>query len=218
MYWSSLYSSFLYWKNLSWTQNIDQFDISIVWFNSYSFSDIIISNMPDSFDKNSINISKYELSWHWEWLSNWLIRDKTLTIDGFIIWENEEELENKIRRIKANLLVWEGKLYLKRKSWILLTSALVSKLDIPREPWSINTTSVSIVFKILDPFFYSLKMNEIWYFNIHSNLSATLVYVNWTRVTKPSVFISFIEAQYVTQVKLSINDKVIVINQRVNTW
>ena len=218
MYWKGLYSTFLYWNSAQWKSAESQFDVELIWFNSYSFSDIVISNIPDSYDKNSLDVQTYERATHWKGLSNWLIKDKTLTIEGFIVWENEEELEKKIWRIKANLLVWEGKLYLKRKSWILQTLAVVSKLDIPRESWTINTAKITIVFKILDPFFYSLKMNEIGYFDIHSNLSATLVYSNWTHEAKPSVFIAFKEAQYVTQVTLTINDKVLVINQRVNAW
>ena len=181
-------------------------------------SDIIISNIPDTYDKNTIDIQTYEHSSHGLGLSNWLIRDKTITINWRILAENENELEKKIKRIKANLLTWNWTLYLKKSDWILQTKASVTKLEIPRESWTINSVNITIIFKILDPFFYSTKMNEIWYFNINKNLTTTLLYNEWTHNAKPSVFISFKEAQYTNQILLSINWKRLLINQRIKAW
>ena len=218
MYWSGLYSHFLY-SNVCLSKPSDnQFDIELIWFNTYTFSDIIISNIPDTYDKNTIDIQTYEHSSHWLGLSNWLIWDKTITINWWIVAEDKEELENKIRRIKANLLIWEWNLYLKKVFWILQTKAVVSKLVLPRESWSINSIQVSIIFKILDPFFYSLKMNEVWYFDVNDNLAATLSYYRWTYNAKPSVFISFKEAEFVSNISVNINNKRLVINEKIVSW
>ena len=218
MYGKWWYAQFLYWNTTRLNQKESQFDIELIWFNSYTFSDIIISNIPDTYDKNTIDIQTYEHSSHWLGLSNWLIRDKTITINWRILAENENELEKKIKRIKANLLTWNWTLYLKKSDWILQTKASVTKLEIPRESWTINSVNITIIFKILDPFFYSTKMNEIWYFNINKNLTTTLLYNEWTHNTKPSVFISFKEAQYTNQILLSINWKKLLINQRIKAW
>ena len=166
MYGKWWYAQFLYWNTTRLNQKESQFDIELIWFNTYTFSDIIISNIPDTYDKNTIDIQTYEHSSHGLGLSNWLIRDKTITINWRILAENENELEKKIKRIKANLLTWNWTLYLKKSDWILQTKASVTKLEIPRESWTINSVNITIIFKILDPFFYSTKMNEIWYFNI----------------------------------------------------
>jgi len=218
MYGKWWYAQFLYWNTTRLNQKESQFDIELIWFNSYTFSDIIISNIPDTYDKNTIDIQTYEHSSHGLGLSNWLIRDKTITINWRILAENENELEKKIKRIKANLLTWNWTLYLKKSDWILQTKASVTKLEIPRESWTINSTPITIIFKILDPFFYSTKMNEIWYFNINKNLTTTLLYNEWTHNAKPSVFISFKEAQYTNQILLSINWKKLLINQRIKAW
>ena len=218
MYGKWWYAQFLYWNTTRLNQKESQFDIELIWFNTYTFSDIIISNIPDTYDKNTIDIQTYEHSSHGLGLSNWLIRDKTITINWRILAENENELEKKIKRIKANLLTWNWTLYLKKSDWILQTTASVTKLEIPRESWTINSVNITIIFKILDPFFYSTKMNEIWYFNINKNLTTTLLYNEWTHNAKPSVFISFKEAQYTNQILLSINWKRLLINQRIKAW
>ena len=218
MYGKWWYAQFLYWNTTRLNQKESQFDIELIWFNSYTFSDIIISNIPDTYDKNTIDIQTYEHSSHWLGLSNWLIRDKTITINWWILAENENELEKKIKRIKANLLTGNWTLYLKKSNWILQTKASVTKLEIPRESWTINSVNITIIFKILDPFFYSTKMNEIWYFNINKNLTTTLLYNEWTHNAKPSVFISFKEAQYTNQILLSINWKKLLINQKIKAW
>ena len=218
MYGKWWYAQFLYWNTTRLNQKESQFDIELIWFNTYTFSDIIISNIPDTYDKNTIDIQTYEHSSHGLGLSNWLIRDKTITINWRILAENENELEKKIKRIKANLLTWNWTLYLKKSDWILQTKSSVTKLEIPRESWTINSVNITIIFKILDPFFYSTKMNEIWYFNINKNLTTTLLYNEWTHNAKPSVFISFKEAQYTNQILLSINWKRLLINQRIKAW
>ena len=218
MFWTSLYSLFLYWSNTIRKTTENLFDIDLIWFNWYDFSDIIISNIPDSYDKNSIDIQTFNLSTHWQWFSNRLIRDKTLTIDWWVLANSLSELEEKIRRIKANLLVWEWVLYLKKGNWVLQTKALVSNLSLPRERRTINSVQISISFKILDPFFYSLKQKEVWYFDVNSNLTATLLYSSWTHDAKPSVFISFKEALNVNQVILKINDKTLIVNEAIKTW
>ena len=218
MYGKWWYAQFLYWNTTRLNQKESQFDIELIWFNTYTFSDIIISNIPDTYDKNTIDIQTYEHSSHGLGLSNWLIRDKTITINWRILAENENELEKKIKRIKANLLTGNWTLYLKKSNWILQTKASVTKLEIPRESWTINSVNITIIFKILDPFFYSTKMNEIWYFNINKNLTTTLLYNEWTHNAKPSVFISFKEAQYTNQILLSINWKKLLINQRIKAW
>ena len=218
MYGKWWYAQFLYWNTTRLNQKESQFDIELIWFNTYTFSDMIISNIPDTYDKNTIDIQTYEHSSHGLGLSNWLIRDKTITINWRILAENENELEKKIKRIKANLLTGNWTLYLKKSEWILQTKAVVTKLELPRESWTINSVNITIIFKILDPFFYSTKMNEIWYFNINKNLTTTLLYNEWTHNAKPSVFISFKEAQYVNQILLSINWKKLLINQRIKAW
>ena len=218
IYWTSLYSLFLYWSNTIRKTTENLFDIDLIWFNWYDFSDIIISNIPDSYDKNSIDIQTFTLSTHWQWFSNRLIKDKTLTIEWWVLANSLSELEEKIRRIKANLLVWEWVLYLKKGNWILQTKALLSNLSLPRERRTINSVQISITFKILDPFFYSLKQKEVWYFDVNSNLNATLLYSSWTHDAKPSVFISFKEAFNVNQVILKINDKTLIVNDVIKTW
>ena len=218
MYWIWLFSNFLYWSSNILNDIDSSINVDLIWFNSYDFSDIVISNIPSCYDNNSFDLHTYELSTHGQWLSNWLIRDKTLTINWWILAENERDLELKIKKIKSCLLVWNWTLYINSKNWILQTNAVVSKLDIPRQSWTINSVEISITFKVLDPFFYSLKMNEVWFFDVNSNLTATLLYTWWTHCAKPSVFISFKEAEFVNEIVVTLNWKKLIVSQKLNTW
>ena len=218
MYWTAKYSTFLYW-NLPikrWWEIIE--DIKIIKFNSYDFSDIIISNIPNSYDDNTIDIESYQLSSHWQGLSNWLIKDKALTISWWILAENKDILEKKIKKIKSNIMKGEWTLYFKTESWILQTKAIVSKLSLPRNSRTINTIQITITFKILDPFFYSLKVNEVSYYNISNKFTATIRYQNWTHSAKPSIFILFKHAEDINEVTISINDKILSIKEKIKVW
>lgn len=218
MYWNGLYNNFLYGNLARLTSSKEIFDIDLIRFNDYTFSDILISNIPDTYDKNTIDLRTYERSKDWLWLSNWLIKDKTITVKGRIHWDNAREMEEKISRIKAYLLIWEWTLYLRREFWIIQTKASVSNLSIPRENWTVNVIAVSITFKILDPFFYSLQTNELWFFDINAPLTTTINYSNWTHKTKPSISISFKEAYQVNNIKFKIKDKEIKITDRIRAW
>jgi hypothetical protein len=55
-------------------------------------------------------------------------------------------------------------LYLKRASEILQTTAVVSRISIPRETWTVNAIEIEIIFTILDPFFYSVQRHELAYY------------------------------------------------------
>lgn len=54
--------------------------IEQIGFGSYDFSDILISNIPDSYDGNDFDLQTYQLATHGQGLSNWLIKAKKLTI------------------------------------------------------------------------------------------------------------------------------------------
>lgn len=218
MYWNGLYNNFLYWNLSRLTSSEDVFNIDLIRFNDYVFSDILITNIPDTYDKNTFDLRTYERSKDWLWLSNWLIKDKTITIEWRIEWANAKEMEEKISRIKAYLLVWEWTLYLKREFWIIQTKASVSNLSIPRQNWTSNVISVKITFKILDPFFYSLQTNELWYFDVNTSLMTTINYLDWTHSSKPSVSISFKEAYQVNNIKFKIKNKEIKITDRIRAW
>ena len=218
MYWSAKYSNFLYWTLpiKKWWEILE--DIKTIKFNSYDFSDIIISNIPNTYDDNSIDIESYQLTSHWLGLSNWLIKDKTLTISWRILAENANLLEKKIKKIKSNLMKWEWTLYINTEDWILQTKAIVSKLSLPRNSRTINSIQITINFKILDPFFYSLKINEISYYDISNKFTATIRYLNWTHSTKPSIFILFKDTENIDEVNISINNKLLSIKEKINSW
>lgn len=218
MYWKQKYWIFLFWTNPIWKNEETKLIIDLIQFNDYSFSDITISNIPDSYDWNTFDLSTYQLSTHGQWLSNRLIKDKTLTIKWRIIAENQWDLEEKIKRIKANILQWEGKLYLKRSNWILQTKAIVSNLSIPRENRTINWIEITITFKILDPFFYSTNINELAFYDVNWIFNTSLRYTNGSHEAKPSVFIAFKQAEDVNQIVLNINGKILQINERIKEW
>lgn len=222
MYWKNLFSTFLYWT--LWTTKWSGGEGSVIdeiWFNDYNFSDIIISNIPNDFDWNTIDVQTYNLTTHGQGLANWLIKDKTLTINGWIIaeWDGEEgakELERKINRIKWNLLQGEWILHLKRKTWTLQTKAVVSAFSIPRESHTINAIEIAINFKILDPFFYSESLSELAMYWVDQEITQTVNYSSGSQQAKPSIFISFNQAIGVDTIWVTINGKTIQIENEIN--
>lgn len=216
MFWKILYWTVLYGVNQrpkNWSIIIDQ-----IGFGDYDFSDILISNIPDSYDGNEFDLQAYELTTHGQGLSNWLIKSKKLTIRWWIQAENQQELEQKINRIKANLLNGEKTLIIKRKIWLLKTKAVVSGLSIPRNSWTINTVGIEITFKISDPFMYSVHTNELWFLWINALFNTTIEYLSGSQSAKPSVYIAFKSAENVSKVELTIGWKVLQINQELHTW
>ena len=192
--------------------------IDVIWFNWYNFSDIIISNIPDDYAWNSLNIETYQLSTHGQWLWNWLIKNKTLSINGRIVAENQVQLEEKIKRIKTNLLQWQSVLYLKRASEILQTTAVVSSISIPRESWTINAIEIKIVFTILDPFFYSVQKHELAYYWIASDFYTSLFYETWSHSAKVWIFVMFWRWSDCSSVSLLIGNKTVRVNESFTAW
>lgn len=216
MFWKILYWTVLYGVNQrlkNWSIIIDQ-----IGFGDYDFSDILISNIPDSYDGNEFDLQAYELTTHGQGLSNWLIKNKKLTIRWWIQAENQQELEQKINRIKANLLNGEKTLIIKRKIWLLKTKAVVSGLSIPRNSWTINTVGIEITFKISDPFMYSVHTNELWFLWINALFNTTIEYLSGSHSAKPSVYIAFKSAENVNKVELTIWWKVLQISQNLHEW
>lgn len=216
MFGKILYGQVLYGNNQrpkNWSIMIEQ-----IGFGAYDFSDILISNIPDSYDGNEFDLQTYQLTTHGQGLSNRLIKGKRLTIKWWIQAANQEELEKKINRIKAYLLNGEQTLYIKRKSWLLKTKAVVAGLSIPRESRTINTVEIMITFQISDPFLYSEYTNELGFFGINALFNTTIEYLSGSRSAKPTFYITFKTAENVNQVELTVDQKLLQINQAIKAW
>ena len=220
-----MYNTFLYNTTLYWTLSRNKGWggwwwgwVDIIGFNWYNFSDIIISNIPDDYAWHSISVETYQLSTHGQGLWNWLIKNKTLSINGRIVAENQVQLEDKIKKIKTNLLQWQSVLYLKRASEILQTTAVVSRISIPRETWTVNAIEIEIIFTILDPFFYSVQRHELAYYWISSDFYTSLFYETWSHSAKVWVFVMFGSWTNVSKVSLLIWDKTVKVNESFVAW
>jgi len=214
-----MYNNFLYWThpygvNIISSDNGWSFAFNTLYFNGYNFSDLIISNIPDSYDGDNFDISTYSLTTHGEGLGKRLIKNRTLTVTWYLIAENQEELEKKIISLKGNILCWESVLYLKRKFGKIKTKAVVSSLSIPRKYRTVNAVEVQIVFKILDPFFYWLKLNEVSYQNINSEFNTLVSYTSWSHASRVALLILFSSAT-VSKVAVSIGEKTLYVNESI---
>jgi len=219
-----MYNSFLFNTTLYWSLSNSQWwgwgglVFDVIAFNNYNFSDIIISNIPNDYEWIKFDIQSYELSWNGEGLWNRLIKNKSLTIKGRIVAETQEQLEEKITKIKANLLQWQSVLYLKRKSLILQTKAVVSQISIPRESWTINSVQIDITFSILDPFMYSVEKHELAYYWINWNFYTSIFYETGSYSAKPVIFIMFGNWINISRVDITIWEKLVRINEGFWTW
>ena len=219
MYNSFLFNTTLYWSlsNTSWGWWWDV-SFKIIAFNNYDFSDIIISNIPDDYEWIKLDIQNYELSSHGQGLWNWLIKNKTIQIEGRIVAENAVSLEAKINKIKSKLLQWESLLYVKRAEWILQTKAIVTGISIPRETRTVNTISISVTFSILDPFMYSLEKHELAYYWISWNFYTSIFYETWSHEANPVIFIMFWNWTNANNLQVTIWQKKVQINWTQTSW
>ena len=220
MYNSFLFNTTLYGSLSTTSSGGWWWDVSfkIIAFNNYDFSDIIISNIPDDYEWIKLDIQNYELSSHGQGLWNWLIKNKSLKIEGRIVAENTVSLEAKINRIKSKLLQWESLLYVKRESWILQTKAVVTNISIPRENRTINTVSISVTFWILDPFMYSLEKHELAYYWISWNFYTSIFYETGSHQANPVIFVMFGNWTNANNVQVTIWEKIVKINESVIPW
>ena len=211
MYNSFLFNTTLYGSLSTISSGGWWWDVSfkIIAFNNYDFSDIIISKL---------DIQNYELSSHGQGLWNWLIKNKSIKIEGRIVAENAVSLEAKINKIKSKLLQWESLLYVKRESWILQTKAVVTNISIPRENRTINTVSISVTFWILDPFMYSLEKHELAYYWISWNFYTSIFYETGSHQANPVIFVMFGNWTNANNVTITIWEKIVHINESVVSW
>ena len=220
MYNSFLFNTTLYGSLSTTASGGWWWDVSfkIIAFNNYDFSDIIISNIPDDYEWIKLDIQNYELSSHGQGLWNWLIKNKSIKIEGRIVAENAVSLEAKINKIKSKLLQWESLLYVKRESWILQTKAVVTNISIPRENRTINTISISVTFTILDPFMYSLEKHELAYYWISWNFYTSIFYETWSHEANPVIFIMFWNWTNANNLQVTIWQKKVQINWTQTSW
>ena len=220
MYNSFLFNTTLYGSLSTTASGGWWWDVSfkIIAFNNYDFSDIIISNIPDDYEWIKLDIQNYELSSHGQGLWNWLIKNKSIKIEGLIVAENAVSLEAKINRIKSKLLQWESLLYVKRESWILQTKAVVTNISIPRENRTINTVSISVTFWILDPFMYSLEKHELAYYWISWNFYTSIFYETGSHEANPVIFVMFGNWTNAHDVQITIWEKIVKINWNMIAW
>ena len=220
MYNSFLFNTTLYGSLSTTASGGWWWDVSfkIIAFNNYDFSDIIISNIPDDYEWIKLDIQNYELSSHGQGLWNWLIKNKSIKIEGRIVAENAVSLEAKINRIKSKLLQWESLLYVKRAEWILQTKAIVTGISIPRETRTVNTISISVTFTILDPFMYSLEKHELAYYWISWNFYTSIFYETWSHEANPVIFIMFWNWTNANNLQVTIWQKKVQINWTQTSW
>ena len=198
--------------------NWSQWDFNLISFNGYDFSDIIISNIPDDYAWINFELKTYELSDHGQWIWNRFIKNKSITIKGKIIAENQESLEEKITKIKSKILQWKSVLYLKRKSKIIKSIAIVTSFSLFKETWTINSIPIEIVFSILDPFFYSLQKNELAYYWNTWNFYTSIYYESWTHPAKPLIFVMFWNTSTCNEISIKIGEKEVMIHEEFSSW
>lgn len=185
--------------------------IEHIGFGEYDFGDIIIRNIPNSYDGHQFEVQKYPLTTHGQGLSNWSIKGKTLTIEGWILADNQLEFEKRVDRIKSQLLRGKQKLTIKRSYGLVSTEAVVAQLSIPRSQRTINATEIRIVFEIMDPFWYGVETTEVGFGDVVSDFETTLSYREGAFATKPTISIAFHQAEGVDRIRYTLAGKTVTI-------
>lgn len=215
MFGKILYGQALYGSNQKSSSGNVQ--VGQIWFWDYDFSDILISEIPNSYEGNEFDLQTYQLTTHGQGLSNWLIKGKRFTVKGRIQAQDQEILEKKINFIKAKLLSGEKNLYFRRKGWLLKTKAAVSELSIPRKSRTINTAEIQITFFIPIPFWVATNGVEKVYSWINGLFNATIEYERGSSPSTPTVTLIFNQARDVNKITLTLWGKELIINHLIKT-
>lgn len=178
-------------------------------FGGYDFSDIIISNIPDSYAGNDFAIQYYHTATHGQGLNSWHIKGKKFTMQWRIRAESASSLEKTIDRIKAYLLKGKQTLSIVREYGVIQTQALVSSLSIPREQRTVNAVPINIGFDIFSPFWYGIEKTEKGFSGITSVFNELIPYYNGSYPTTPIIYITFNEASWVDTIHYELNNKIV---------
>ena len=201
----------------SWTSAVWYDDIVFNWFwlqnTSFITTKINFRNMP------KINLLTYDNPKNdWWWVLDRFYKQRTIQIKWHIIWEDAEDIENKIDSLKKALSVktW----YLDFKvNWVYrrILCSLTNSDIIDREHYDIEHWKFSLTFTALDPFRSEKTWSDASFTSVNAEINEDITN-SWSEYSNPIINILVNSASSTNQIKVKIWDNEIVIDNTITTW
>lgn len=194
---------------------------SVISYNGYQFGIgafrlIALQNIDDTADIDFNTYSRANSDW--QGIDSIWYRRKSIIVKGVLHADSTTDLANEITSLKSAMSQRNKEFVYKRwNDEIVKTTASAVKVTIPREYFHITFVPVEIEIVTVDPFFYGVIPNELFFSAQTGNISASISNIWWDTYTRPTIVLSFTSASWVSSIDVWIWGVTLSINATVAT-
>jgi hypothetical protein len=180
---------------------------------------VSLSSLPDIADAKGIEFETFNTAAdHWWGIYGWHIRNKKISVQAVLRYDNITELELWLSAMKSKAVAANKTLYYKRfDGKVLYTTASCTKFETNRQRYNLTFLPVDLEFTTVSPFFYWLDQSQVEYLWQSSNFAGTINYTQWEVRAEPIILVNFLTGiSSVTEIAVTINDKTITVAHSVS--
>lgn len=214
----ALYGASYNFATVTKTDNVYYNDYSLRWTDS-NWSKIIVSRYEWFFDPPDRDYQDYaRASIVGGWLIEAIDRKKEVVIYWTISSTTNALFEQKINEINSNLRENEKDLYIKIDDVYRVAKATCKKINYNRDSFNNTFCTFSVVFEVLEPYFYKQTRVE----NIYATVTTSPYTANfdnsWYAPSEPEYVLSFRWSSAVTVIAIATNWYTITITKSAWSW
>lgn len=207
-------------QTFNWPAQGSELFTDTLQYNSYNFpnTNFRLTKISGLDGAESIKLNAFDIAQgNGEWFSSLWIKRKQITVEGVIKAYTVEDLETAIISLKAKMLKGNKTLkYNMSDGTTLVTTASCTSIEVKREYYHITFVPVTLVFTVLDPFFYSQVTQEASYLTKSANFSAIVVNSGGSFTAEPMIYFYFWTGLGgIDQVAVTIWDTTITVNETI---
>lgn len=189
-------------------------------YNDYNFpnTNFRLTKISGLDGTENIKLNAFDIAQgNGEWFSSYWMKRKQITVEGVIKADTVADLETAIISLKAKMLKGNKTLkYNMEDGTTLVTTASCTSIDVKRDYYHLTFVPVTLVFTVLDPFFYSQVTQEASYLSKSADFSAILVNSGWSFEAEPMIYFYFGSGLGgISEVTVTIWDTTITVNETI---
>lgn len=204
------------WAKRFWAVGIsDSIIFNDFWFQNLHFitKKINFWNMPTT---NLLTFSNPKSDW-W-WVLDRFYKNRTITMDWIILWDDAEDLENRIDAMKKALSIKTWYLQMKVGSkYRRILCTLTNQDIIDREHYDTTRWKFSLTFTALDPFRSEKEWTNLLFAWINADINEDIIN-DGSEYSNPIINILVNSASWISELKNKIWENEIVVKESLNPW
>lgn len=208
---SILFNGWRRW--VAWSQ-LDDIIFNWFWLQNTSFITTKINfwNMP------KINLLTYDNPKNdWWWVLDRFYKQRTIQLQGHIIWESAEDIENKIDNLKKALSIKTWYLDFKvNDTYRRILCSLTNSDIINREHYDIEHWKFTLTFTAMEPFRSEKNWSSITFTGVNATINED-INNEWSEYSNPIINILVNSAMNTNQLKVKIWGNEILIETTIST-